>query len=155
MKPEKMIEELHSKFSISSLEYPVFEQSNRRTSDIEELTESELKALYYLFFPSEKPITIEEELQRMQTQQELKRLRSIILNDAQNIGLYKPDDWQKFNVFMKNKSVLKKPLNSYEICEFPALILQFKSMRHKFKNNKTKVGSADWYTFIGIKPSVN
>ncbi|MCG8868089.1 hypothetical protein G1K81_13410 [Tenacibaculum finnmarkense] len=155
MKPEKMIEELHSKFSISSLEDAIFDQSNFRTSNIEELTESELKALYYLFFSSKKPITIEEELQRLQTQQELKRLRSVILNDAQNIGLYKPDDWQKFNVFMKNKSVLKKPLNSYEICEFPALILQFKSMRHKFKKNKTKVGTADWYNFIGIKPSVN
>ncbi|MCM8897040.1 hypothetical protein J2Q04_14040, partial [Tenacibaculum finnmarkense genomovar finnmarkense] len=61
MKPEKMIEELHSKFSISSLKDAIFDQSNFRTSNIEELTESELKALYYLFFPSEKTITIEEE----------------------------------------------------------------------------------------------
>ncbi|MBE7648653.1 hypothetical protein [Tenacibaculum finnmarkense] len=155
MKPEKMIEELHSKFSISSLKDAIFDQSNFRTSNIEELTESELKALYYLFFPSEKTITIEEELKRMETQQMLKRLRSMILKDAQCIGLYKPDDWQKFNAFMKNKSVLKKPLNSYEVCEFPALIIQFKSMRHKFEKSKTKVGTADWYNFIGIKPSVN
>ena len=69
MKPEKMIEELHSKFSQSSLEDVIFDQSNRRTSTIQELTESELKALYYLFFPNEKPITIEEKLERMQTDQ--------------------------------------------------------------------------------------
>lgn len=151
-----MIQKLHSKFIPSSLEYTVFEQSNKRTYIIEELTNSELQGLFYLFFPNEKPQTTTQKIENLQKNQELKRLRAIILNDAQIMGIYKTGDWSVFNGFMKKISVLKKPLNQYEIEEFPLLIKQFKSMRYKFNKSKTQVGSKSWYQFLGIKqPSVN
>lgn len=152
---EEMIKKLHSKFTPKNLEYSIYEQSNKRTYLINELTNSELENLFFLFFPNEKPANPEKELINMQEAHELKRLRSIILNDAQIIGIYKTGDWSVFNRFMLKLSVLKKPLNQYEISEFPMLIKQFKSMRYKFEQKKTEVGSKSWYQFLGLTPSLN
>lgn len=82
---------------------------------------------------------------------ELKRLRSIILADAQYLGIYKPGDWTSFNRFMLHKSVKRKDLNLYKIEEFPALIKQFKSMRRKYDESKQKIGSRAWWRSIGVE----
>ncbi|CAA0144809.1 conserved hypothetical protein [Tenacibaculum maritimum] len=146
---------LYAKFSVDSLKHTIWLDTNGRTNDIDELKNDELSRLFYMFFPGERPKTYAEQLHQSNKEKEVKRLRSIILSDAQYIGLYVPGDWTRFNRFMKNASPLKKPLNKYQLNEFTELLKQFKSMRYKFDKNKTTVGSSSWYQFLGIKPSVN
>lgn len=152
---DKIKNRLLSRFSKESLEQSVYMQSKGRTYDIDELTNDELQSLFYMFFPAEKPKHHTQRLYELEIEQELKRLRSVVLADAQYIGLYTPGNWTRFNQFMNYTSVLKKPLNRYEIDEFPELIKQFKSMRYKFNKSKTVVGTSAWFKFLGLKPSVN
>ncbi|WP_233890536.1 hypothetical protein, partial [Tenacibaculum piscium] len=118
---------LLTNFTAESLSDNCYWASKGRTSRIEKLEADEIAAIYYLFHPNERPKSDKEKLTEFQQQAELKRLRSIILADAQYIGLYNPNNWNKFNAFMKHTSVLKKPLNAYKIADFPQLIKQFKS----------------------------
>lgn len=128
MQTKEMIQALRQKFSTLALEQIVsLEKPN--VFDMEALTDTEIEKIYFRFFP--KPPTAEQIAVALSDELELKRLRSIILADAQYLGLYQPNNWQKFNAFMKEKSVLKKPLNAYKIDEFPLLIKQFKSMKAK------------------------
>ena len=120
-----MIQALRGKFSDSALRHAVcLEKSN--TYDIELLTTTEVERLYNRFFP--KSTSAEVVASRLIDEMELKRLRSIILADAQFVGLYTPSDWTRFNNFMKYKSVFKQPLNAYTLEQFPLLIKQFKSI---------------------------
>lgn len=118
------------------------------TYDIETLTLSEVERLYNRFFP--KPIPAEAVVSALAGEIELKRLRSIVLTDAQFVGLYTPDNWTRFNNFMKYRSILKKPLNAYTLDEFPLLIKQFKSIRSKFVSSKMTIGDAQWYNYFGF-----
>lgn len=142
-----MIQALRKKFSPSTLEQAVYlEKPN--TYDIETLTTTEVERLYNRFFP--KPTSAEVVASRLIDEMELKRLRSIILADAQFVGLYTPSDWTRFNNFMKYKSVFKQPLNAYTLEQFPVLIKQFKSIRSKFVSSKMRVGDAQWYNYFGF-----
>lgn len=142
-----MIQALRKKFSPSTLEQAVYlEKPN--TYNIENLTATEVERLYNRFFP--KPTSAEVVASRLIDEMELKRLRSIVLTDAQFVGLYTPDNWTRFNNFMKYRSVLKKPLNAYTLDEFPLLIKQFKSIRSKFVSSKMRVGDTQWYNYFGF-----
>ena len=152
---EKAKKKLLDKFSAKNLEYTILEISKLRTKQIEGLELSELKELYYLFFPLEKPKTAIQRLSFLENEQQLRKYRSAILKDAEYLGIYTVGDWKRFNGFMLNKSVFKKPLNKYEIEEFTPLLKQFKSMKSKFDKNKIQVGTSEWYSFVGVKPSLN
>lgn len=152
---EKLKNRLLSKFSKENLEQSVYMESKGRTSDLDLLTSDEIKALFYLFFPTEKPQNNAKRLLQLEQEKELKRLRSVILADAQYIGLYVPNNWTRFNRFMQQNSVFKKGLNRYSLDEFPELIKQFKSMRYKFDKSKLTTGTSAWYQFLGLKPSLN
>ncbi|WP_172918547.1 hypothetical protein [Capnocytophaga canis] len=142
-----MIQALRKKFSPSTLEQAVYlEKPN--TYNIENLTATEVERLYNRFFP--KPTSAEVVASRLIDEMELKRLRSIVLTDAQFVGLYTPDNWTRFNNFMKYRSVLKKLLNAYTLDEFPLLIKQFKSIRSKFVSSKMRVGDTQWYNYFGF-----
>ncbi|MEQ3500632.1 hypothetical protein ABMY20_12815 [Tenacibaculum sp. SSH1-16] len=155
MTKENQKNRLLSKFSRENLEQSVYMQSNGRTFDIDMLTTDELQGLFYLFFPMEKPQKQAKRVLDLEQEKELKRLRSVILSDAQKIGLYTPGDWTRFNEFMSKSSVLKKGLNRYKLDEFPELIKQFKSMRYRFDKSRTVVGSKAWYQALGLTPSLN
>lgn len=153
---EKVKNKLYARFSKESLKETIWLETKGRTRDIDQLDIKELQRLFYMFFPAEKPKSHAQQVFELNKEKELKRRRSLILSDAQYIGLYVPGDWTRFNRFMKELSPLKKSLNYYKIDEFPELVKQFKSMRYKYDRNKTKVGSKAWYQFLGIKePSVN
>ncbi len=155
MTKETKKERLLTKFTRQNLEQTVYMQSKGRTSDLDLLTTEELQGLYFLFFPNEKPSNVAKRVLQLEQEKEIKRLRSIILSDAQYIGLFTPGNWKRFNDFMTQNSVFKKSLNKYSVDEFPELIKQFKSMRYKFQKNRTTVGSKAWYQFLGLKPSLN
>ncbi|CAA0152098.1 hypothetical protein [Tenacibaculum maritimum] len=155
MAKETQKERLLNKFSKNNLEESVYMQSKGRTSDLDLLTTKELQGLYFMFFPMEKPRNYATKILQLENEKELKRLRSVVLSDAQKIGLYTPGNWNRFNQFMSKNSVFKKSLSHYKIEEFPELIKQFKSMRYKFEKSKTTVGSKAWYQFLGLHPSLN
>lgn len=114
----------------------------RRTSDLEELTPIELESLYNQFFP--QPVHADPVVEMYQ-EQHLKSLRSIILKDAQYIGLYDVQNWDPFNAFMREKSPFKKALNKYTADEFEPLIKQFKSLRSKYDKAAKTPGTKEWY----------
>lgn len=147
METTEMIQALRQKFSDSALEQMAYLE-NRNTNAIEDLSDEEIARLYFRFFPKQK--TIEEIAVALSDELELKRLRSIVLADAQFVGLYTPDNWMRFNQFMKYKSVFKQPLNAYTLEQFPLLIKQFKSIRSKFIQSKMKVGDTQWYDYFGF-----
>lgn len=124
--------------------------SGNRTTILEELKRSEIDLLLKIY----RPVPYAEMALKLEQEKELKRLRSIILADAQYIGLYKPGNWTRFNNFMQKRSVLKKGLNRYQLHEFAELIKQFKSMRYKFDRDKLKTGTAAWFSLLGT-PSMN
>ncbi|AZB17597.1 hypothetical protein EG352_07360 [Chryseobacterium indologenes] len=137
-----MREHLNQKFTPEELQPTIWMHTNYRTGNIFELTPEELESLYYAFFP--KQPTIYEELNNQYTQQHLKSLRSVVLKDAQYIGLYDPQDWTNFNRFMLELSPLKKALNKYTADEFEPLIKQFKSLRSKYNRSAKIPGSKEW-----------
>lgn len=147
MNRDTMIQALRGKFSDLALRHAVcLEKPN--TYDIETLTTTEVERLYNRFFP--KPTSAEVVASALAEEIELKRLRSIVLADAQFVGLYTPNNWTRFNNFMKYKSVFKQPLNAYTLEQFPSLIKQFKSIRSKFVHSKMRIGDTEWYNYFGF-----
>ncbi len=138
-----MKKQLQQKFAQQSLEQSIWLHTNYRTGSIDDLEPEELESFYYLFFP--KQPTEKELLMKEYSEAQIKRLRSVILKDAQYIGLYDPQNWNPFNEFMNKLSVLKKPLNQYKIDEFNDLIKQFKSLRSKYQNAAKIPGTKEWY----------
>jgi len=138
-----MREQLLKKFRPEVLSSSVWMHTGYRTGNIYDLDPEELESFYYMFFPK-KP-TVYEELNNQYAQAQLKKLRSIILKDAQYIGLYDPTDWGPFNRFMLELSPEKKPLNKYAANEFEGLIKQFKSLRSKYDKSASIPGTKEWY----------
>ena len=134
---------LLKKFKPEALQSSIWMHTNCRTGNIYELTPEELESLYYLFFP--KQSTVYEELNNQYAEQHLKSLRSVVLKDAQYIGLYDPGDWGPFNRFMLELSPFKKALKDYTASEFVPLIKQFKSLRTKYNNSAKRPGTKEWY----------
>lgn len=144
MKYEEMKERLLSRFDGFQIGQNVWLQTHR-TTDIDELTPEELKSMYELFFPSK-----EEQLQKIQEQNRIRELRSIVLKEAQYLGLYTPNSWERFNRFMTERSPLKKRLTAYKESEFPVLIKQLKSMRTKFDQSAKQIGTKEWSRKFGL-----
>lgn len=138
-----MKKQLQQKFAQQSLEQSIWLHTGYRTGSIDELEPKELESFYYMFFPkqpTEKQLLIKE-----YNEARLKGLRSIIMKDAQYIGLYDPQNWTPFNEFMNKLSVLKKPLNQYKTEEFDDLIKQFKSLKSKYQKSAKIPGTKEWY----------
>ena len=149
---DDMIIALRQKLSPNALEQAVWLETHR-TCQLLEATDEELNNLYHRFCHTPNYKAIAEDLLN---ESEVKRLRSIILADAQVMGILKQNNWVYFNKFMKERSPLKKFLRDYTLDELPELVRQFKSMRTKFEKASVKVGSKQWYTLFGIaEPSMN
>ena len=137
---QAMKQKLLSRFGEDALAHSIWLQT-QRTFSLDECTNEEITALFFMFFPTE----MRDPLEVLQKEQRLKHLRSIVLKDAQYLGLYDPQDWSRFNSFMKNHSPLKKQLNKYTEDEFEPLIKQFKSMKTKYDKEAKITGSSAWY----------
>ena len=133
MQTEELIIALRQRLSPEALEQAVWLETHR-TSCLLEATDEELKILYNRFCHTPNYQDITNDLLK---EAEIKRLRSIILTDAQAMGILRHNNWEHFNRFMKEKSILKKFLRDYTLDELPELVLQFKSMRSKFERNST------------------
>jgi hypothetical protein len=152
MTTQDMIKALQNRFDSGALGQAVWLETSR-TTNIEDCTVQELETLYNRFFPKKNYAL---QVYEMELDNELKRLRSIILSDATKIGIYTVGDWTRFNQFMKAKSVLKKDLKDYKLEEFPSLIKQFKSIRYHISQQAMKPGTKAWYQYLGlVAPSLN
>lgn len=146
-----MIQKLLQRFGENGIAHSIW-MHTQRTFSLEECTDKEICEIFSLFFPTE----MRDPLEALQKEQYLKHLRSIVLKDAQYLGLYDPKDWSRFNNFMKTHSPYKKQLNQYTEDEFNALIKQFKSMRSKYDKEAKITGSRAWYHKNNLpKPSAN
>jgi hypothetical protein len=56
-----MKEHLVKKFSSIALQTTIWTKTEGRTGNINDLAPQELEELYYMFFPKEKPLTLEQE----------------------------------------------------------------------------------------------
>lgn len=146
MQVELMKERLLKRFDSFQLGQNAWLQT-RRTTNIDELTDEELREMYRLFFPSKQ-----EQINKLEQVNKIKALRSIVLKDAQYLGLYTPNSWERFNRFMLERSPYKKRLTDYKEHEFELLIKQLKSMRTKFDQSAKKTGSKEWSRKHGLPP---
>ena len=117
----------------------VAELTQGRTSSLRELTHIEYTHLINQMrqFAANRA-TYDMEIER-------KRKRSQVLSIATRTGLKDPNDWRKFNAFMKERSILKKPLNHYKLSELDALVRQFRGIEANYKKSAAQPGTAAWH----------
>jgi len=112
----------------------VYHWTNGRTSSTRELSEFELVQMIERI---EKDPLFSHNINR-QLSDEIRRKRSVVLSIATRTGIHDPNDWEKFNGFMLNRSVYHKPLNEYTSRELDDLIRQFRSIEYKYKKKKER-----------------
>ncbi|MGP1500772.1 MAG: hypothetical protein ACTTJM_03190 [Bergeyella cardium] len=148
-----MIQRLRDKFGDLSLRTAVEMHTDYNKWEIEELTLEELTSLFHRFFPKEN---LKQHVFNLELDNKVKSLRSIILKDATYIGLLEPDNWNRFNNWMRTLSPLKKPLKDYKFNEFGDLIKQFKSLKTKYNKQAKIPYTKEWYHKHNMpKPSDN
>lgn len=87
---------------------------------------------------------------------EMKRIRSVILKIATYVGLKEPNSFDRFNNFMKNRSVLKKELHKYTLDELHLLQAQFRQIEKNYERSANTGGTKAWYDKHGIpEPNIN
>ncbi|OWP82800.1 hypothetical protein BWK59_13925 [Flavobacterium davisii] len=104
MNTQDKINALYNKFSASVLE-TIVNMEFKRTYDIRELSSEEIEVIYKRFFPEKS--TFDSQFKKEQDD-ELKRLKSVILKEAQFIGIYTPESWVTFNRLCSIKASLKR-----------------------------------------------
>lgn len=138
---------LFEKFSESAIRMTVFDFTNR-TSNIDEMTDQELEKMYNLFFPKQPSLV--EQVVLAEHKELIRQHRSQALTIATKIGLKDPDNWDNFNRWMLNSSILKKRLNDYSLTELPGLIRQLRAAESNFEASATKPGNKAWYKKHGF-----
>ena len=105
MQTDDMIITLRQKLSPKALEQAVWLETHR-TCQLLEATDEELNALYqrFCFTPNYQAIATD-----LLNETEVKRLRSIILADAQAMGILKQNIWALQYVYERTKPLKKVP----------------------------------------------
>lgn len=80
----------------------------------------------------------------------LKEKRSTVLAIAQRVGLHEGTSFEKFNRFMKNKSIYKKKLSAYTFDELQELIKQMHTIERNYNKSAEKAGTKAWHDHFGI-----
>ncbi len=119
----------------------IWRYTGGRTASSRELTQSELEHL----------------ISRLEDDREnkVRRLRSTILEIATRTGIHDPNDWSKFNGFMLNRSVYKKPLPDYSYKELKDLLRQFKGIERSFARASKNPKNMSYWKKRGLEPSKN
>ena len=119
----------------------IWRYTGGRTASSRELTQSELEHL----------------ISRLEDDREnkVRRLRSTILEIATRTGIHDPNDWSKFNGFMLNRSVYKKPLPDYTYKELKQLLRQFRGIERAFNRAAVNPRNRSYWKKRGLEPSKN
>lgn len=125
----------------------VYEFTNGRTTSIADLSPRELQQFCDRL--QQKCNSADQEIL-------MRQKRSVVLTIATRTGIKEADSWSKFNLWMNNSSIFKKPLNSYSFEELDQLIRQFRGLESNFKSSAAKAGTKAWHQKTGIpRPSEN
>lgn len=123
----------------------VYAWTNGRTSSSSKLELSEMLDLCWKLQNNfDAPATA------LYVELECKKLRSIVLKLATDVGIKEPADFAKFNRFMKDHSILKKELHKYKINELHDLVGQFRAIERNQNRSAQNPGTKAWYQSVGI-----
>ena len=136
---KQKLQERFSSFAISQCVW----LHTQRTTDIDDITDVELEKIFNLFFPKQQ--TAAEQVFALKNENEIKTKRSYILTIATEIGIKEPDNWTRFNNFMKKDSVVKKPLKDCNMEELNQVYRQFRGMQANYHKSAEKTGTKAWY----------
>lgn len=90
------------------------------------------------------------------TEIERRKKRAQVLAIAQRCGIHDGASFTKFNSFMKNSSILKKPLNEYALDELDRLVKQFRALEQNYLASAEHAGTKAYYHSKGLEePSDN
>lgn len=84
----------------------------------------------------------------------VKQKRSTVLAIAQRTGIHTGTDFEQFNNWMENRSILKKRLSKYTFDELDELIKQMHALEANYKASAQKAGTKAWYRHYGL-PETN
>lgn len=125
----------------------VFAWTNGRTKSSSELELSEMRDIIWKFENNfDAPCT------KFYIEQECKKLRSQVLKLATETGIKEPNDFVKFNRFMKEYSILKKELTKYSLEELHLLVKQFHGIKRNFDKSADMPGTKAWNIANGFTP---
>lgn len=123
----------------------IYHYTDGRTDSVRDLSNRELLALC-------------GKLSEHQLQQGIELImrhkRSIVLAIATRTGIKQPNGWEKFNSWMKTRSIYKKELHAYRNNELDQLIRQFRGIEAHFTKSAEKPGTKAWHQKTGI-PNIN
>lgn len=113
----------------------IHDWTNGRTSSSKELTPEERQDLIWKFqndstFNPSAYVEIKK-----------KKKRSEVLTIATRVGIHEPDNWDRFNGFMKERSIYKKELHKYGLAELEELIKQFRGIERNEARSAKNAGT--------------
>lgn len=128
----------------------VYAWTNGRTNSSSKLELHEMRDLCWKFENHfDAPATL------MYIETEKKKLRSIVLTIACEVGIKEPNDFKSFNSFMMNHSVCKKEMHKYSIEELQSLVKQFRQIKRNQDKSAGTPGTKAWYQAAGLPvPSI-
>lgn len=112
----------------------VWKFTSCRTESTRDLSEQELRELCRFL----EEFSAEMELL-------LRKKRATVLTIAQRCAIHDPEDWSKFNGFMKNRSICKKPLKDYTYEELNKLIQQFRKLEENYNRSANNYNTKAWW----------
>lgn len=115
--------------------------SGFKTTILEELTTQQLETLISIYEPKQVP-TQENSLIETILKKEWK---SNILAKAEKYGIKDKGDFQKFNLWMLQRSMFKKHLNAHSLEELKALHRQICSVGSNNRKASINIGSKSWW----------
>jgi len=144
-----MINKLLERFSEFAIGQTIYFHT-KRTTNIDDTTDEELKEIYLLFFPLQPSVS--EQLFDAKNNEILKRFRSNVLTIATRVGVKEANCWNKFNNWMLNSSKYKKKLNDHTLEELKALELQLRATEVNYNRSALKVGTKAWHHKHNLNP---
>jgi hypothetical protein len=118
-----------------------------RTNSSKELLPDELQELC-------ESLASEVKFQKQKFDDAKRLRRSTILTIATRTGVKQPNDWDTFNKFMLNQSVVKKSLTLCSLDELELVIKQFRALEHSNAQSAQKAGTKAYFNQFGM-PNIN
>lgn len=128
----------------------VYTWTNGRTESTKELTVEELTDIVWKLENDKTFSASPRQTTNAMMLLAVKQKRSVVLAIAQRCGLHSGEDFEQFNSFMVNRSILKKRLNKYTFEELDQLIAQMHKLEANFKKSALKAYSKAWHKHHGI-----
>lgn len=123
----------------------VYAWTSGRTSSSSSLELQEMRDIIWKFENQfDAPATV------LYIEAEKKKQRAIVLKIATDTGIKEPENFEKFNRFMLNYSILKKELHRYNLEELYELVKQFRGLERNYQRSAQQPGTKAWHHSNGL-----